>query len=122
MTSLPIETRTAAWKPPTLTKSFARMVAKRLDKHWAQTGVKSLQDIRDALGSGIVAGMSMADRIDNQAAVKKWKQGLSKADLHKMFRMIEEIKNGKGREQYRKTDDALAGLRAASDDLLPSER
>ena len=122
MTSLPIETRTAAWKPPTLTKSFARTVAKRLDKHWAQTGVKSLQDIRDALGSGIVAGMSMADRIDNQAAVKKWKQGLSKADLHKMFRMIEEIKNGKAREQYRTTDDALNRLRAASDDLLPSER
>jgi hypothetical protein len=98
------------------------MVAKRLDKHWAQTGVKSLQDIRDALGSGVAAGMSMADRIEHQAAIKKWKESLSKDDLHKMFRMIEEIKNGRAREQYRTTDDALAKLRAASDDLLPSER
>jgi hypothetical protein len=117
MTTLPIETRTAAWKPPTLTKSLARTVAKRLDKHWAQTGVKSLQDIRDALGSGVAAGMSMADRIEHQAAIKKWSKGLPKADLHKMFRMVEEIKNGKAREQYRTTDDALAKLRAASDDL-----
>ena len=121
MTTLPIETRTAAWKPPTLTKSLARTVAKRLDKHWAQTGVKSLKDIRSALGSGIAAGMSMSDRIDHQAAIQKWTASLSKDDLHKVFRMIEEIKNGKGREQYRMTDDALNRLRAASD-LLPSER
>ena len=121
MTTLPIETRTAAWKPPTLTKSLARTVAKRLDKHWAQTGVKSLQDIRSALGSGIAAGMSMSDRIDHQAAIQKWTASLSKDDLHKAFRMIEEIKNGKAREQYRMTDDALNRLRAASD-LLPSER
>jgi predicted DNA-binding WGR domain protein len=105
--------RIAAWQPPKLNKALARQVAKRLDKHWAQTGVKKLQDIRDALGSGVVSDMPMADRIDNQAAVKKWKQNLSKTDLHKMFRMIEEIKNGKSREQYRKTDEALSGLRAA---------
>ncbi len=121
MTTLPIETRTAAWKPPTLTKSLARTVAKRLDKHWAQTGVKSLKDIRSALGSGIAAGMSMRDRIDHQAAIQKWTASLSKDDLHKVFRMIEEIKNGKAREQYRMTDDALNRLRAASG-LLPSER
>jgi predicted DNA-binding WGR domain protein len=105
--------RIAAWQPPKLGKALARQVAKRLDKHWAQTGVKKLQDIRDALGSGVVSDMPMADRVEHQAAVKKWKQSLSKTDLHKMFRMIEEIKNGKSREQYRKTDKALSGLRAA---------
>lgn len=122
MTTLPIETRTAAWKPPTLTKALARTVAKRLDKHWAQTGVKGLGSISHAIAQGVLGGMSqMRDRVDNQAAVKKWSEALSKDDLHKMFRMIEEIKNGKGREQYRMTDDALSGLRAASD-LLPVEK
>ena len=114
--------KTAAWKPPTLTKALARTVAKRLDKHWAQTGVKGLGSISHAIAQGVLGGMSqMRDRVDNQAAVKKWSEALSKDDLHKMFRMIEEIKNGKGREQYRMTDDALSGLRAASD-LLPVEK
>jgi hypothetical protein len=101
----------AAWSGPKLTKGLAKQVAKRLDKHWPQTGVKSLQDIRDALGSGLVAEMSMSDRIDNQDAVKKWKASLSKDDLHKVFRWIEEIKNGKAKKTYRKTDEALAKLK-----------
>jgi hypothetical protein len=103
--------RHAGWSAPKLTKSLAKQVAKRLDKHWAQTGVKSLQSIRDALGSGLVAEMSMSDRIDNQEAVKTWKGGLSEADLHKVFRWIEDVQNGKAKKTYRMTDEALAKLK-----------
>ena len=109
--SLYYRDKTANWTPPKLTKALAKQVAKGLDKHWAQTGVKSLQDIRDALGKGVSTPMSMSDRIDNQDAIKKWKAGLSKDDLHKVFRWVEEIKNGKGNQQYRRTDEALAKLK-----------
>jgi CRISPR/Cas system-associated endoribonuclease Cas2 len=62
--------RNGYWKPPTLTQALARKVAKRLDKDWT-VHVSSLQYIRKAIGSGVAAGMSMSDMIDNQAAIKK---------------------------------------------------
>ena len=107
--------RTSAWKPPAINKTLAKQVAKVVDKHWAVTGVKSLQDIRDAIGKGVMTPMSMRDSVDNHEAVKKWKAGLKKDDLHKLVRWVEEIKNGRSNKQYRKTDEALRALKANRD-------
>jgi hypothetical protein len=58
--------------------------------------------------------MSMSDRVDNQAAVKAWMSKIPTADLHQMFRWVEEIKSGKASETYRMTDEALRELRAST--------
>ena len=103
----------AGWNPPTINKTLSKAIAKVVDKHWAQTGVKSLGDIRNAIGKGVMTPMSMAERMDNQAAVKKWTAGISRDDLHKVFRWVEEAKNGRGKEQYHTTDEALRKLKTA---------
>jgi len=101
----------AAWSPPKINKALARAVAKRADKNWAQIGVTSLKSIRDALSGTIVSDMNMSDRVDYSGAVTAWKAKISDADLRKIFRWIEEIKNGKSKRQYRMTDEALARLK-----------
>ena len=101
------------WTPPKLNKALARQIAKNVGKDWA-IHVKSLDDIRDAIGKGIVTPMSMSDRVDNQADVKAWKAKIPTADLHQMFRWVEEIKSGKASETYRMTDEALRKLRAST--------
>jgi hypothetical protein len=99
-----------SWKPPKINKTLAKQVAKVVDKHWTVTGVKNLNDIRDAVGKGVATPMSMRDRVDNQAAIKDWKKKLSKKDLVQIFRWVEEVKFGRSKIQYRTTDEAIAKL------------
>lgn len=101
--------RQASWSPPKVNTSLARQVAKVVSKPWV---VKSLDDVRNAIGKSVVTPMSMSDRIDNQAAVKKWKAGLSKDDLHKLFRAVEKVQYAKRLTQYRMNDEAWDKLAA----------
>jgi len=102
-------TTEGAFRPPKMTKSLAKQIAKRLDKHWT-TNVKSLDDIRRVLAAGILKPMSMSDLIDNQEAVTKWANSLSKDDLKTMLRMIEDA-HWKGRKvQYSLSDKAFDKL------------
>jgi hypothetical protein len=104
----------AAFSSLKLTKSLAKQIAKRLDKHWT-ADVKSLDDIRRVLAAGVLKPMSMRDLIDNQDAVRKWANSLSKDDLKKMVRYIEEA-HWKGRSiQYRMSDEKLDKLATAPD-------
>ena len=99
------------WKPPRLNKTLAKQVAKYVDKHWSVTEVKSLDDIRQAIGIGVAMGFrKMQDRIDMQSSLKAWMKSISKKDLLQMFRWIEEAKF-KGRNVgYRKKDEVLNKL------------
>lgn len=108
-----IRDRSAAdWKPPKLNKTLAKQVAKNVDRHWSVTGVKSLDDIRRAIGRGVAMGArNMQEQINMQKPLKAWMASLSRKELLQMFRLIEEALY-KGRSKgYRKTDEALNKLR-----------
>ena len=104
-----------SFKAPKVNTSLARMIVKVVDRHWPQTGVKSLSDIRDAAGKAVMTPLSMADRIDQHEAIKKWKASLSKADLHKIYRLVEKALNGNKKVQYERSEEALKSLKEASE-------
>ena len=103
----------AAWSPPKLDSSLAKAVAKSVDKHWA-VQVSSLNDIRAALGKGVMSAMPMRDAVESQAAVKSWMASLQKPELIDFFRKVEKLKNGNAATQYTTTEDAAQALRSAT--------
>jgi len=106
--------KTSAWPPPKLNSTLAKAVAKTVDKHWA-VHVKSLDDIRAAIGKGVMSSLPIRDQVSYQGDVKTWMASLKKPELVEMFRTIEKIKNGNSATTYTMTEDAAQALRAASD-------
>lgn len=100
--------KAAAWTPPKVNKTLAKNVAKVVDKPWIP---KSLDDVRNAIGTAVVKPMSMSDRIDFQPAVKAWKAKLSTVDLTDMVRWVESIQNKGRNTQYEMSEEALRSLK-----------
>lgn len=100
--------RVGGFRPPKVSKSLAKMIAKSLDKHWHP---KSLKDISSGIAKGVLKPMSMSDRIDNQDEVKAWAHGLSRDELIDVVKWVYEIHfRGRG-EQYAPSEEYLSRLK-----------
>ena len=104
--------KAAGWEPPKLNSDLARQVSKH-NKTWGPVVFKNLDSIRDAIAKAVANDLSMADRVEHQAAIKKWKAGISDEAVRTFFRQVEKLKSPASRG----SDEWLSGMKSASDAL-----
>ena len=100
----------SGWDPPKLNSELARSVSKG-NKTWGPSVLRSLDDIRDAIGKAVASDLSMSDRVTYQGDIKKWKASLSDDAVRSFFRQVEKLKSPKSRG----SDEWLSGMKSASE-------
>jgi len=125
----------AAWKPPKLTKTLARMVAEESAKHLIADALnesltkgkgRGLEKIREALAKTVIRRDSrgqMRAQVELQPEVGKWSKGLSRDDLIRFAKMVEEIQErGKmqtSEEGWKKLSDSQSRTSPRREAVLP---
>jgi len=104
--------KTAAWKAPAINQALAKLIAKKVDRHFVTdllneklSGRSWEAKLKEAIGKA-VAPTQMRDQVEAQPAIKKWLADLSDSELSKIRDLLEETLNHGKSEQYKAKPDA----------------
>jgi hypothetical protein len=102
----------AAWKAPAINQALAKLIAKKVDRHFVSdllneklSGRSWETKLKEAIGKA-VAPTQMRDQVEAQPAIKKWLADLSDSELSKIRDLVEETLNHGKAEQYKSKPEA----------------
>jgi len=116
----------AAWKAPAINQALAKLIAKKVDRHFVSdllneklSGRSWETKLKEAIGKA-VAPTQMRDQVEAQPAIKKWLADLSDSELSKIRDLVEETLNHGKAEQYKSKPEAwkTADAKTAGDRYL----